>query len=112
MTLEIYHDPVMMVDDFSTLGLRHVGFAVPTELFGPFVSACVEALGKNGCGDKATAPCSVAAVPTCAPVYCCGLPSARSAAAPCTAPALEAFLQMVLDYCRRVAYLHDYRRSP
>ena len=24
------------------LGLRHVGYAIPTELFGPFVIACVQ----------------------------------------------------------------------
>jgi hemoglobin-like flavoprotein len=42
MTLEIYQTPVKMVDDISALGLRHVGYAIPTEFFGPFVSACVE----------------------------------------------------------------------
>merc|ERR1719183_1363230 len=44
MTLEIYQNPVKMVDDVSALGLRHVGYAIPTELFGPFVSAAVEVL--------------------------------------------------------------------
>jgi len=44
MTLEIYKDPVKMVDDISALGLRHVGYAIPTEFFGPFVSACVEVI--------------------------------------------------------------------
>merc|ERR1719353_1314439 len=44
MTLELYQNPVKMVDDISALGLRHVGYAIPTELFGPFVSACVEVL--------------------------------------------------------------------
>merc|ERR1719217_969430 len=44
MTLEFYQNPVKMVDDISALGLRHVGYAIPTELFGPFVSACVEVL--------------------------------------------------------------------
>merc|ERR1719506_390743 len=42
MTLEMYQNPVKMVDDISALGLRHVGYAIPTEFFGPFVSACVE----------------------------------------------------------------------
>merc|ERR1719456_1151199 len=42
MTLELYQSPVKMVDDVSALGLRHVGYAIPTEFFGPFVSACVE----------------------------------------------------------------------
>ena len=31
-----------MVDEISALGLRHVGYAIPVEFFGPFVSACVE----------------------------------------------------------------------
>jgi len=44
MTLDIYLSPVRMVDDISALGLRHVGYAIPTELFGPFVTACVEVL--------------------------------------------------------------------
>jgi uncharacterized membrane protein YgcG len=44
MTLEIFQDPIKMVDDISALGLRHVGYAIPTELFGPFVSACVQVL--------------------------------------------------------------------
>lgn len=33
-----------MVDEISALGLRHVGYAVPVEFFGPFVNACVETL--------------------------------------------------------------------
>mmetsp|Transcript_73683 Transcript_73683/g.134860 ORF Transcript_73683/g.134860 Transcript_73683/m.134860 type:complete len:1147 (-) Transcript_73683:47-3487(-) len=44
MTLQIYQNPVKMVDDISALGLRHVGYGIPTELFGPFVTACVEVL--------------------------------------------------------------------
>jgi hypothetical protein len=42
MTLELYKEPVKMVDDISALGLRHVGYAIPTEFFSPFVTACVE----------------------------------------------------------------------
>jgi hypothetical protein len=44
MTVEIFGNPVKMVDDVSALGLRHVGYAIPTELFSPFVTACVEVL--------------------------------------------------------------------
>jgi len=44
MTLEIYKDPVKMVDDISAVGLRHVGYGIPTEFFGPFVTSCVEVL--------------------------------------------------------------------
>ena len=32
-----------MVVAISALGLRHVGYAIPADLFGPFMSACVEA---------------------------------------------------------------------
>lgn len=31
-----------MMQDLSALGLRHVGYGIPTELFGPFVSAAIE----------------------------------------------------------------------
>mmetsp|Transcript_25454 Transcript_25454/g.58655 ORF Transcript_25454/g.58655 Transcript_25454/m.58655 type:complete len:969 (-) Transcript_25454:134-3040(-) len=44
MTLEMYREPVKLVDDISSLGLRHVGYGIPTEYFGPFVSACVMVL--------------------------------------------------------------------
>merc|ERR1719210_326987 len=42
MTLEIFKDPKKMVEDISALGLRHVGYGIPTDLFGPFVSACAQ----------------------------------------------------------------------
>ncbi|CAJ1370866.1 unnamed protein product [Effrenium voratum] len=42
MTMEIYREPRRMVEDISALGLRHVGYAIPTELFAPFVSCFVE----------------------------------------------------------------------
>merc|ERR1719197_8214 len=42
MVIDIYKDPVRMVDDISALGLRHVGYAIPTEYMPPFASACVE----------------------------------------------------------------------
>jgi len=53
MTLEMYQNPVKMVDDISALGLRHVGYGIPTELFGPFVTACVEVL-MTRTGDETT----------------------------------------------------------
>mmetsp|Transcript_98483 Transcript_98483/g.153896 ORF Transcript_98483/g.153896 Transcript_98483/m.153896 type:complete len:1144 (-) Transcript_98483:100-3531(-) len=53
MTQEIYANPVKMVDDVSALGLRHVGYGIPTELFGPFVTACVEAV-QSVCNDEDT----------------------------------------------------------
>eukprot|EP00434_Breviolum_minutum_P019615 symbB.v1.2.017301.t1/scaffold1350.1/size123852/1 len=33
-----------MVDDLSALGLRHVGYGVPIELFAPFTDSCVEVM--------------------------------------------------------------------
>merc|ERR1711933_74178 len=37
-----YKDPKKMVEDISALGLRHVGYGIPTDLFGPFVTGCVQ----------------------------------------------------------------------
>mmetsp|Transcript_46290 Transcript_46290/g.108445 ORF Transcript_46290/g.108445 Transcript_46290/m.108445 type:complete len:1114 (-) Transcript_46290:184-3525(-) len=42
MTVEMYKQPKSMVEDISALGLRHVGYAIPTELFSPFVSSAVD----------------------------------------------------------------------
>merc|ERR1712151_1063643 len=42
MVIDMYRDPVRMVDDISALGLRYVGYAIPTEYMPPFASACVE----------------------------------------------------------------------
>ncbi|CAK9015064.1 unnamed protein product [Durusdinium trenchii] len=39
---EMFHTPKdEMVDDLSGLGLRHVGYGVPIELFAPFTDSCV-----------------------------------------------------------------------
>jgi hypothetical protein len=37
MTLELYQNPVKMVDDVSALGLRHVGYAIPTKFLQPWM---------------------------------------------------------------------------
>ncbi|CAE8585201.1 unnamed protein product [Polarella glacialis] len=42
MTIEIYKDPRKMVEELSALGLRHVGYGIPTEFFAPLVSGYVE----------------------------------------------------------------------
>ncbi|CAE7194791.1 unnamed protein product [Symbiodinium sp. CCMP2592] len=44
MTVEMYRTPKKMVEELSGLGLRHVGYGVPTELFSPYVSAAVEVI--------------------------------------------------------------------
>ncbi|CAE8718508.1 unnamed protein product, partial [Polarella glacialis] len=44
MTIEMFRDPRKMVEDISALGLRHVGYAIPTEFFAPFVSGAVDAV--------------------------------------------------------------------
>merc|ERR1719191_2436942 len=44
MTLDMYKDPKRMSEDISALGLRHVGYGIPTDLFGPFVTGCVQVL--------------------------------------------------------------------
>jgi hypothetical protein len=46
MTLEIYKDPKKMVEDISALGLRHVGYGIPTDLFGSFVTGCAQVLAR------------------------------------------------------------------
>ena len=40
--MEIFADPRQMVVNISALGLRHVAYDVPVELFSPLVSAGVE----------------------------------------------------------------------
>lgn len=47
MTLEMYRTPRAMVETLSALGLRHVGYAIPTEMFPPFVSAVVALIQRN-----------------------------------------------------------------
>lgn len=42
MTVDIYREPRDMVRTISAIGLRHVGYAVPTELFPPYVTASIE----------------------------------------------------------------------
>merc|ERR1719436_2176358 len=42
MTLDVYKDPKKMVETISALGLRHVGYGIPTDLFGAFVTGCVQ----------------------------------------------------------------------
>ena len=44
ITLGMFSEPVKMVEDISAVGLRHVGYGIPTELFGPFVTSCIEVL--------------------------------------------------------------------
>ena len=44
MTMDMYKDPKRMVEEISALGLRHVGFGIPTGLFGPSVTAGVQAV--------------------------------------------------------------------
>jgi hypothetical protein len=44
MTVDLFREPRRMCDDISALGLRHVGYAPPTELFGPFVSSFIQVI--------------------------------------------------------------------
>jgi len=53
MSIDIYRDPIRMVDFISGLGLRHVGYGIPTDLFGPFVSVCVEVVQALGASENA-----------------------------------------------------------
>mmetsp|Transcript_69068 Transcript_69068/g.179415 ORF Transcript_69068/g.179415 Transcript_69068/m.179415 type:complete len:1273 (-) Transcript_69068:209-4027(-) len=42
MTLNIFQDPWAVVEEISALGLRHVGYGIPTEHIAPFVTASIE----------------------------------------------------------------------
>mmetsp|Transcript_46047 Transcript_46047/g.109451 ORF Transcript_46047/g.109451 Transcript_46047/m.109451 type:complete len:1081 (+) Transcript_46047:59-3301(+) len=44
LTLDMYRNPHGMVDDISALGLRHVGYGIPTHFFNPFVAAVLDGL--------------------------------------------------------------------
>jgi len=50
MASELLRDPWKMVDDLSALGLRHVGYGIPTDLFAPFVTAALEVI-RDACQD-------------------------------------------------------------
>uniref|UniRef100_A0A7S4RUY4 Globin family profile domain-containing protein n=1 Tax=Alexandrium monilatum TaxID=311494 RepID=A0A7S4RUY4_9DINO len=39
MTYEILHDPERAVDDITAVGLRHVGYGIPIDMIGPFVTS-------------------------------------------------------------------------
>lgn len=39
-----FEDPTGMISTLSSLGLRHVGFGIPTDLFVPFLTACVQVM--------------------------------------------------------------------
>ena len=42
MVLNSYKKPQRMVEYVSALSLRHVGCDIPTDLFGPFVTGCMQ----------------------------------------------------------------------
>ncbi|CAE8644293.1 unnamed protein product [Polarella glacialis] len=44
MVGELFADPWKMTEEISAVGLRHVGYGIPTDLVGPFVSVCIEVL--------------------------------------------------------------------
>eukprot|EP00439_Symbiodinium_sp_Y106_P043259 s564_g5.t1 len=53
MTVDMFNSPRSMVEDISALGLRHVGYAIPTELFPPFVSSAVDVVRSITTNDMA-----------------------------------------------------------
>lgn len=44
LTMEVFENPSKVVQDLSALGLRHVGYGIPVELFPPFVLSAVDAV--------------------------------------------------------------------
>eukprot|EP00929_Paragymnodinium_shiwhaense_P006374 TRINITY_DN10967_c0_g1_i1.p1 TRINITY_DN10967_c0_g1~~TRINITY_DN10967_c0_g1_i1.p1 ORF type:complete len:1407 (+),score=393.64 TRINITY_DN10967_c0_g1_i1:182-4402(+) len=51
LTVELYKMPFRMVEEVSAVGLKHVGYAVPPELVGPYVTAWLEIL-QDMCKDE------------------------------------------------------------
>ena len=41
-TLDMYMQPKVMMDNLSAVELRHAGYSIPIDLFGPYVTACVQ----------------------------------------------------------------------
>eukprot|EP00929_Paragymnodinium_shiwhaense_P115088 TRINITY_DN836_c0_g4_i1.p1 TRINITY_DN836_c0_g4~~TRINITY_DN836_c0_g4_i1.p1 ORF type:complete len:1114 (-),score=334.64 TRINITY_DN836_c0_g4_i1:325-3666(-) len=48
LCVNLYKDPVSTTDEISALGLRHVGYGIPTELFQPFVNVVCDAFRAVG----------------------------------------------------------------
>eukprot|EP00933_Yihiella_yeosuensis_P015429 TRINITY_DN1346_c0_g1_i2.p1 TRINITY_DN1346_c0_g1~~TRINITY_DN1346_c0_g1_i2.p1 ORF type:complete len:1124 (+),score=272.40 TRINITY_DN1346_c0_g1_i2:107-3478(+) len=44
LTMEMYRDPKKIREDISGVGLRHVGYDIPTEFFAPYVTGAVEVI--------------------------------------------------------------------
>lgn len=44
MTTEIFADPHGMISQISALGLRHVGFGIPVDIFNPFLTAYAQVI--------------------------------------------------------------------
>jgi len=53
MIIEIYKDPWKVVEEISAIGLRHVGYGVPTDLIPPFVTASSEVQGTTTASEVA-----------------------------------------------------------
>ncbi|CAE8638544.1 unnamed protein product [Polarella glacialis] len=53
MTIEMYRDPTKSVENISGVGLRHVGYGVPTEFFAPYVTGAVEVVRSMTTDDDA-----------------------------------------------------------
>ncbi|CAJ1380667.1 unnamed protein product [Effrenium voratum] len=51
MTSELLADPWEMTEQISALGLRHVGYGIPTFLIDPFANCFVEVLSENAPGE-------------------------------------------------------------
>lgn len=51
MTGELFNDPWEMTELISALGLRHVGYGIPTDLIQPFANCFIEVLRENAPGE-------------------------------------------------------------
>lgn len=55
MCMEIYKRPRELMEEISALGLRHVGYGIPTELFMPFVEAWSQSIYAMNVDEKTAA---------------------------------------------------------
>jgi len=55
ITADMFKHPRKMVQEISGLGLRHVGYGIPTEMFGPYVSAAVNTVAAMSPDENALA---------------------------------------------------------
>eukprot|EP00929_Paragymnodinium_shiwhaense_P061748 TRINITY_DN30868_c0_g1_i1.p1 TRINITY_DN30868_c0_g1~~TRINITY_DN30868_c0_g1_i1.p1 ORF type:complete len:1153 (-),score=238.74 TRINITY_DN30868_c0_g1_i1:144-3602(-) len=52
LCMSMYKEPVQTVDELSGIGLRHVGYGIPTEIFQPYMTVMCEVIRNTGCSEQ------------------------------------------------------------